>query len=274
MGCSEHSVPDTRLSAHCRCRNNDQAQQRDKTFSLRPVLSLAHEVLFVGAQGDVAASQAPGNVEADVVQDAFRMWRWLSASDARRRRSRHGSVGRRAEDAAPRRGHRPRARGHRGPPRPSGVEFHTNPGHFAHAASSPTWRAGRYADQSTNWSGQIATGLTLHRRDREAGWCPSIQCRRSTAGTSATWIGIDGGPASPQLHHSDRARRSRPQDGVTLYYGLVRALPGSRRSTLGAVSPGDQMSASITQISSGSTGRSRSQDVSLGGTTSTRTAHL
>ena len=52
-----------------------------------------------------------------------------------------------------------------------------------------------YAAQSTNWSGQIATGTTYTRR--AGNWVvPTVQPTQYS-GASATWIGIDGGPASP-----------------------------------------------------------------------------
>ncbi len=55
------------------------------------------------------------------------------------------------------------------------------------------------------------------------GWCRSVQATQSSE-ASATWIGIDGGPSSPGLHHPDRDRAA---DGRRRHVvlRLVRALP-------------------------------------------------
>ncbi len=98
-----------------------------------------------------------------------------------------------------------------------------------------------YADESTNWSGQIATGLTF--TGITGSWVvPAIQ-PTSYPGASATWIGIDGGPESPQsIIQTGTAQIT--QNGATSYsawYELYPAPPVYPSNF--SVSPGDQMSA-------------------------------
>ena len=66
-------------------------------------------------------------------------------------------------------------------------------------------------------------------------------------GASATWIGIDGGPDSPgSIIQTGTAQVT--SGGQTEYYAWYELYPDPSEP-LFAVSPGDQMSASINQIS-------------------------
>src|ERR1700722_7235103 len=120
------------------------------------------------------------------------------------------------------------------------AQFHTNPGHFV-TGPEPHVAGKSYADLSTNWSGQIATGLSFTGMTGK--WVVPSIVPTTNAGDSATWIGIDGGPSPPQSI-LQTGTYQYTQDGTTMYppsYELYPAPPVPP----GNVSPGDQMSASI-----------------------------
>jgi hypothetical protein len=122
----------------------------------------------------------------------------------------------------------------------SAPQVHTNPGHFL-TAPVPHVAGQSYADESTNWSGQIATGLSF--TSITGNWTvPTVQPTQYE-GASATWIGIDGGPSSPNsIIQTGTAQVT--QDGVTSYTAWYELYP-QPAVTLGYVSPGDQMQAHI-----------------------------
>jgi hypothetical protein len=124
------------------------------------------------------------------------------------------------------------------------AQFHTNPGHFL-TGPRPHVAGQSYADESTNWSGQIATGLSFTGMTGQ--WRVPAVVPTTYAGNSATWIGIDGGPASPQSI-IQTGTDQYTQDGATLYSAWYELYP-SAPVTLGNVSPGDLMNASITKNS-------------------------
>ena len=70
-------------------------------------------------------------------------------------------------------------------------------------------------------------------------------CADAYEGASATWIGIDGGPDSPDsIIQTGTAQIT--EDGATSYTAWYELYPAPP-VTLGNVSPGDQMSATIMQ---------------------------
>jgi Peptidase A4 family len=129
----------------------------------------------------------------------------------------------------------------------SPAQFHTSPGHFV-TPLVPHVAGSSYAAASTNWSGQISTGTTF--RGIHADWVvPTVQATQYS-GASATWIGIDGGPASPGsiIQTGTVQLTGGGATSYTAWYELYPAAP----VTVGNVSPGDSMSASISQDSPGS----------------------
>ena len=103
------------------------------------------------------------------------------------------------------------------------AQFHTNPGHFL-SGPQPHVAGQSYADESTNWSGQIATGLTF--TGMTGSWVVPAIAAHSVPGGSATWIGIDGGPGSPNsIIQTGTAQTT--QDGADVVLLLVRAVPGA-----------------------------------------------
>jgi hypothetical protein len=121
------------------------------------------------------------------------------------------------------------------------AQFHTNPGHFL-SGPRPHVAGRSYADESTNWSGQIATGLTF--TGMTGSWVvPAIQ-PTSYPGSSATWIGIDGGPSSPNsIIQTGTAQIT--ENGVASYSSWYELFPAPPVYFNNVVSPGDQMQASI-----------------------------
>ena len=124
--------------------------------------------------------------------------------------------------------------------------FHSHPDELV-TGPQPHLAGGTFAAQeSTNWSGQLATGLTFTGINGD--WTvPSVQTTQYS-GASATWIGIDGGSSSP----NSIIQTGTAQDtdgGSTLYYAWYELYPAAP-VLIGGVSPGDQMQASI-QIAGG-----------------------
>ena len=122
------------------------------------------------------------------------------------------------------------------------AQFHTNPGHFL-TGPQPHVAGQSYAAHTSNWSGQIATGLSF--TGITGNWVVPAIVPTTYAGNSATWIGIDGGPTSPQSI-IQTGTDQYTQDGATLYTAWYELYPAPS-VTLGNVSPGDQMHAVITK---------------------------
>jgi hypothetical protein len=127
------------------------------------------------------------------------------------------------------------------------AQFHTDPGHFI-AAPRPHIAGRSYPAESTNWSGQIASGpspgSTTFSRVTGNWTVPSI-VPTTYAGDSATWVGIDGGPDSSNSI-IQTGTDQYTQDGATLYTAWYELYPAPP-FTVGNVSPGDQMQATITK---------------------------
>jgi hypothetical protein len=132
--------------------------------------------------------------------------------------------------------------------RVSSAQPHTNPERSV-TPSEPHVGGGTYTNESFNWSGQIAGGSTFSRV--AASWVvPTVQAT-SDFEASATWIGIDGSPSSPNsIIQTGTAQLSQSQGGVPQYYAWYELYPNPPMM-IGQVSPGDQMSASIVKVSGG-----------------------
>ncbi len=174
---------------------------------------------------------------------SFRMWRWLSATalvavGLVMGASVAGAQQTAATHAAPwaELGHAPVS---------ASAQFHSHPGAFL-TGPQPHVAGRSFTSESTNWSGQIATGADgpspASRRAGLSRPCsPPSTPERRLPGSGSTAAELT------QLHHPDRdgAGDRRWRDGLLR---LVRALSpavGDDRSI--AVSPGDQMAASIQQ---------------------------
>jgi len=122
-------------------------------------------------------------------------------------------------------------------------QLHTNPGRFV-TPLDPHVAGSSYAAESTNWSGQITSGTTYS--SVHADWVvPTVQATQYS-GASATWIGIDGGPSSPgSIIQTGTVQLTG--GGATQYSAWYELYPAPP-VTVGAVSPGDSMSATIQQI--------------------------
>ena len=122
----------------------------------------------------------------------------------------------------------------------SSLQFHTNPGHFL-SGPLPHVAGQSYAASSSNWSGQLATGLSF--TGVTGAWVvPAVQ-PTSYPGISATWIGIDGGPSSPNSI-IQTGTDQRTQNGATSYRAWYELYPAPP-VYFASVSPGDQMQAAI-----------------------------
>jgi hypothetical protein len=121
--------------------------------------------------------------------------------------------------------------------------LHSSPGHFV-TPLEPHIAGSSYAAQSTNWSGQISTGTTY--TTVHADWVvPAVQATQYD-GISATWIGIDGGPASPgSIIQTGTVQETG--GGATAYSAWYELYPAPP-VTLSGVSPGDSMTATITHL--------------------------
>src|ERR1700677_1339300 len=177
---------------------------------------------------------------------SFRMWRWLSALALIAVGLVMGASVAGAQDAP---GHA--VAGHARPTLAHGVPIspsqpHTNPAHFL-TQPRPHVAGVSDADSSSNWSGQILTGTTF--TGIQASWIvPTVQATQYS-GASATWIGIDGaGTSSGSIIQTGTAQNTI--GGVTSYYAWYELYP-QPSVEIGAVAPGDAMSASIENAGGG-----------------------
>ena len=192
--------------------------------------------------------------------ESLRIWRWLSALALMAVGLVMGASVAGAQTQWPESGHALAS---------SPAQFHTSPGHFV-TPLEPHVAGSSYAAQSTNWSGQIATGTTYSAV--RADWVvPTVQPTQYS-GASATWIGIDGGPASPgSIIQTGTVQLTGA--GATSYAAWYELYPAAP-VTVGGVSPGDTMTASISHdngsnwtvnIADTTTGGSDSQQVTYTG---------
>ncbi|MGA2303952.1 MAG: G1 family glutamic endopeptidase [Acidimicrobiales bacterium] len=106
-------------------------------------------------------------------------------------------------------------------------------------------------EESYNWSGYVDTGPIFTAISAQ--WVvPTVQPSQS-AQYSSTWIGIDGFPPSDtSLIQTGTAQQT--SGGVTSYYDWEEIITPSDPApavTIGAVSPGDHMTASIYEVTAG-----------------------
>ena len=106
-------------------------------------------------------------------------------------------------------------------------------------------------EKSYNWSGYVDTGPTFTAISAQ--WVvPTVQPSQ-LAQYSSTWIGIDGFPGSDaSLIQTGTAQQT--SGGVTSYYDWWEIITPSNPApamTIGAVSPGDHMTASIYEVTAG-----------------------
>jgi hypothetical protein len=173
--------------------------------------------------------------------ESFRIWRWLSALALIAVGLVMGASVAGAQEAQtqwPESGHGLAS---------SPAQFHTSPGNFV-TPLKPHVAGSSYAAESTNWSGQISTGTTYSAI--HADWVVPIVQPTQYSGISATWIGMDGGPGSP----GSIIQTGTEQDtdgGSTSYFAWYELYPAPP-VTIGGVTPGDSMTASISQDSPGS----------------------
>jgi hypothetical protein len=128
--------------------------------------------------------------------------------------------------------------------------LHTNPGHFV-TPLGPHVPGTSFTDESTNWAGQISNSNGTNFSAVTAQWTVPSVVPTQYGGASATWIGIDGGPTSPNSIIQTGTAQATGQ-GATAYYAWYELFP-QPAVTVTAVSPGDHMFASINQQSPGST---------------------
>ncbi len=129
----------------------------------------------------------------------------------------------------------------------SAASLQTNPAHFV-TPPQPHLPGTTNADESTNWAGQIATTNGGPKFKSVAGnWTVPTIVPTQYLGASATWIGIDGAGTSPNsIIQTGTAQET--ENGVTAYYAWYELYPAAPVN-LALVSPGNQMSAVITQTS-------------------------
>lgn len=121
---------------------------------------------------------------------------------------------------------------------------------------------------SPNWSGDIYTGPTFS--GVKAGWTVPAVIPQLGRAAEAQWLGIDGASNSDLIQTGTAAINS---NGSLLYYAWYEILPAPPQE-IGAVAPGDHMSSTIEQVSSGiwsisiaddTSGHSATGQVSYGG---------
>lgn len=124
------------------------------------------------------------------------------------------------------------------------AQGHTAP--LRYAAGSHPHSVGGHAALSSNWAGLIVTGTTFTAVG--GGWTvPAVQ-PSSTFQSSGTWVGIGGLPSDPSIIQTGTVQETA--GGQTGYFAWYELFP-SAPVTIGGVSPGDAMRASILMSSPG-----------------------
>jgi len=134
--------------------------------------------------------------------------------------------------------------------------------------STPHLVGGHATTTSTNWAGQFQTGTTF--TEVTARWTvPSVVPSESEQAAS-TWVGVDGFDNADLIQTGTTEQTS---GGGTSYFAWYEVLPAAS-IPIGAVDPGDQMSAVIEEVAVGTwylsisdvtAGESSSGDLSYGG---------
>ena len=125
-----------------------------------------------------------------------------------------------------------------GPNRPSGAH-----------ARSPCDGRDESAAETVNWSGYVDTGPTFTAISAQ--WVVPTVHPSQSAQYSSTWIGIDGIPMAtlpdPDRYGPRDVRRRRP----AITTGTRSSPRTSPAKTIGTVSPGDHMTASVYEVTAG-----------------------
>jgi hypothetical protein len=124
--------------------------------------------------------------------------------------------------------------------------IHTQPEHLLTGPRPHIAGGSSFASESSNWSGQIATGTTPFTGVTGNWTVPSVQATQYS-GASSTWIGIDGGASSPNSIIQTGTAQVTNQGG-TNYYAWYELFP-QPAVFIGGVAPGDHIVASITKVS-------------------------
>jgi hypothetical protein len=103
----------------------------------------------------------------------------------------------------------------------------------------------RISDTSSNWSGYVANGGTY---TSVTGTWIVPQVATTTAGADATWVGIGGVTGTDLIQAGTSATVS---GGGVSYEAWIEMLPDSSRTVSLSVAPGDSVTATITEQSSG-----------------------
>src|SRR6267378_690274 len=103
----------------------------------------------------------------------------------------------------------------------------------------------RTSDTSSNWSGYVANGGTY---TSVTGTWTLPQVGTTTSGADATWVGIGGVTGTDLIQAGTQATSA---GGTTTYEAWTEMLPDSSRTVSLAVAPGDSVTVTITEQSSG-----------------------
>jgi len=103
----------------------------------------------------------------------------------------------------------------------------------------------RISDTSSNWSGYVVSGGTY---TSITGTWIVPQVGATTTGADATWVGIGGVSGTDLIQAGTQAT---VVGGSVSYEAWIEMLPGSSRTVSLAVAPGDSVTVTITEQSSG-----------------------
>ncbi len=121
-----------------------------------------------------------------------------------------------------------------------------SPGATAPSQTQPdTTTPARVSDTSSNWSGYVASGGTF---TSVTGTWIVPQVGATTTGADATWVGIGGVSGTDLIQAGTQATVS---GGDVSYEAWIEMLPDSSRTVSLAVAPGDSVTVTITEQSSG-----------------------
>ena len=121
----------------------------------------------------------------------------------------------------------------------STAQLHTEPAHWV---EPPAAQHAFGPAKSTNWSGQLVTGTTFSAVSGD--WTVPPVEPTTTLEESGTWIGVDGGTPASSSSILQTGTAQLTEDGLTAYYAWYEQYPRAP-VTLGSVSPGDHMVASV-----------------------------
>jgi hypothetical protein len=118
-------------------------------------------------------------------------------------------------------------------------------GHHPEVTDAPT----TYGAESTNWSGEIATGAVFTGASVQ--WTvPAVQ---PSAGDeySASWVGVDGGVVQGDQSLIQAGTSQDSGGGTTSYFAWYEVLPAAAIEIAHPVAAGDQMDVTVSEVVSG-----------------------